>query len=522
MLKNIIFVLLSFVLGKYAYAQQGNEEASNKVQQEDQPTADQHNGYYLNPIIPGNYGDPTIVRVDKDFYMAFSRGDGIIIWHSNDLVNWKPVVRHFLPEGYKQVWAIDIQYFNGLFHVYMPINFYPGKKEGTKGFGNFVITSKKPEGPWSTPIQIDIPVPQGIGHWGAIDPGFIQTQEGKKYLYISAGWVIELDASGTKSIGVPQKAYDGWEYPKEWNVQCKCLESPKLFYKDGFYYMVSAEGGTNGPSTAHMTVVARSKSATGPWENSPYNPLSHTYDEDEKWWHQGHGTIFNAADGSWWTVYHGRLKNYTGLGRSTLLMPVEWTKDGWPVIKNGYPSSALIPKLNYNNSGNGMQLSDDFSSPVMGMQWFYDYSKRDALQPGNRQLVMKASGKNHTDGTIITTGAVNKSFEVTIEIEMPLQGANAGIALDNDGITFDGTVAAFTEGPDWRLNEASKKPGTPGHIFFKIKNYRKDISLFYSDDGVQWISFGKGIRKEDSYRIKLFAAGNGNVVFKNFKYTGLE
>jgi xylan 1,4-beta-xylosidase len=273
-----------------------------------------------------------------------------------------------------------------------------------------------------------------------------------------------------------------------------------------------------------MNVVARSKTAIGPWENAPYNPITHTYSEEETWWHQGHGTIFDAPDGSWWIVYHGRLKNFTGLGRSTLLMPVEWTKDGWPVVKNGIPSSAFIPKPNFGEHiGNGLTIKDDFTSIALHPFWNYDYSKRNLIKTGNGSLQLTASGINHKDGTQITIGAIHKSFEVTIELQMPSStGAKAGIALENDGVVYDGEMATFTEGPDWRMNEAEKYPAEKGHVFFKIKNFRKDISLFYSDDGVNWISFVKGLRAEDSYKIKIFVAGNGVVVFKNFHYSGIE
>jgi len=197
---------------------------------EKQPAADQGNGYYLNPVIPGNYGDPSIVRVEKDYYMAFSRGNGFIIWHSRDLINWKPVVKHIFKGGYSMIWAVDLQYFNGKFHLYMPINNYPGKNQ--RAFGNFVSISEKPEGPWSDPVNLELPVPDVEGY-SAIDPGFIQTPEGKKYLYVNKGFVAELNKEGTKAIGILRKVYDGWQYPGDWNVECMCLESPKLFRKDG-------------------------------------------------------------------------------------------------------------------------------------------------------------------------------------------------------------------------------------------------------------------------------------------------
>ena len=80
--------------------------------------------------------------------------------------------------------------------------------------------------------------------------------------------------------------YNGWVYPKNWETEGDdmYLESPKLLFKDGYYYMTSAEGGTAGPATSHMCVMARSKSIFGPWENSPYNPVVHTYSATDNWW----------------------------------------------------------------------------------------------------------------------------------------------------------------------------------------------------------------------------------------------
>lgn len=81
-----------------------------------------------------------------------------------------------------------------------------------------------------------------------------------------------------------------------------------------------------------MCVVARSKSALGPWENSPYNPLVHTYSADEEWWSKGHGTIFDDADGNWYIAYHSYRNGYHTLGRTTIIESIQWTEDGWPKL----------------------------------------------------------------------------------------------------------------------------------------------------------------------------------------------
>ena len=514
--KLTILFLLVFIGKTFT---QTNGQRASKVMAEKQPIADQGNGYYLNPILAGDYGDPSIVLVGKTYTIAKSYGDGIVVWNSNDLVNWKPVLRQPFTNGISGVWAVDLQYFNGKYHLYIPVGSHPGKKPGS--YTNMVMTAEKPEGPWSDPESLEIQAPEGI-HFPAIDPGFVMTPEGKKYLYVSQGYVVELNDAGNKAVGIPQKVYDGWEYPAAWNVQCMCLESPKLFMKDGYYYLVSAEGGTSGPSTAHMTVVARSKSPVGPWENSPYNPLTHTWSPDEKWWQQGHGTIFKATDGSWWTIYHARLNNFEGLGRQVLLMPVEWTSDGWPVTKNGLQPHELIPMPSGENIGHGHVISDNFESNKPGFQWIVPEKNKTAIQFGNGKLTLQAKGTSRQDWNSLSVRAVNKSYEVIVEVLCPDSTAQAGIEVGNSGIETNGVKTYFSEGPEWRMRDVNELLKQKGRVFMKIKNSRKDISFFYSNDGKNWINFGKGLRLADGYSIALFAKGKGVVSFANFNYQGLE
>lgn len=485
---------------------------------ENRPRADQGNGFYLNPVFPGNYGDPSIVRVGRDYYMAFSRSNGIGIFHSRDLVNWEPLVRHRLPEGYNTVWAVDLQYFDGKFHVYMPIRDYPGK--GNRPFGNFVIRSSRPEGPWSDPIDLEIPVP-GEPYSG-IDPGFIMTPEGEKYLYVNHGYAMKLNAEGTKAASVPGVVYHGWQYPDDWIVECMCLESPKLFRKDGYYYMVSAQGGTSGPSTAHMSVVARSTHPLGPWENSPYNPLTRTWSHEEKFWHQGHGTVFEATDGSWWTVYHGRLNNYTEMGRPTLLMPVEWTEDGWPVVKSGMVPWGLLPMPEGDHVPGRLILSDDFTDDEPGFQWYFDNAEREKLDFGGGEVVLTASGKNHRAGTEIYQYAENPSFEVSVRVSGLKDGVQAGIRLGFDGIVTDGEKVYFAEGPPWRTSRSLYPLEQGGNVWLRIRNFRKDISFYWSEDGITWKKFDDALRSHDSYRISLVSFGQESAAFGEFRYMGLE
>ena len=497
---------------------QDNSTRTLQVVKEKQPIADQGNGYYKNPIFSGNFGDPSLIRIEDDYYIAFSRRNGIIIFHSKDLVNWQPKSRHRLPEGYNSVWAIDLQYFNDKFHIYMPIREYPGKKRGP--FANFVITAERAKGPWSEPINLEIDAPND-SYYSGIDPGFIQTQEGEKYLFVNHGWVVQLNADGTKAVTKPKIVYEGWDYPEDWIVECHCLESPKLFYKDGFYYMVSAEGGTSGPSTAHMSIVARAKHPMGPWENSPYNPLTKTYSQKEMFWHQGHGTIFEDKDGEWWTVFHGRLNNFEGMGRPTLLKPIKWTPDGWPVEK-AYPSDALIPKPHGQNVGNGFPYSDDFAESAPGYQWYFDNALRDHLNFGNRKLVMASKGQYVKESMQIAAYAPNKSYTITVNLKNLSEDNIGGIQLGDNGIASDGKNVFFSDVPDWRKKHSVYPIETKDGVWLKITNFKKDLSFYYSTDGKVWEKFADSMRSSDSYRFSLFSYGSGKTEFYDFRYQGLE
>ena len=284
------------------------------------------NGTYLNPIFPGDFPDPTIIRDGKDYYMTHTSHNnypGLLIWHSRDLVNWK-VIGSALKEYVGEIWAPDLIKYKGKYYIYCPLH-----DTGS----NMVIVADNIEGPWSSPVDLNVK--------GLIDPGHIVGEDGKRYLFCSSGYMAELSDDGLSVIGELQKVYDGWKYPSDWLDECFCLESPKLKKGGDYYYMISAQGGTSGPATSHMAVMARSKSVFGPWENSPYNPIIHTYSTQELWWSKGHASIVDTPEGEWWIVYHAYKNNFRTLGRSTLLEPIKMTPDKWFVLDGSDPAKSI-------------------------------------------------------------------------------------------------------------------------------------------------------------------------------------
>ena len=335
-------------------------------------------------IFPGDYPDPTILRDGKDFYMthsSFKYFPALLIWHSTDLLHWEPVARA-VEDGDYSIFAPDLCKVDGKYYIYYP----------TSNGENYVVTADQIAGPWSAPVKLDV---------GGIDPGHVVAEDGQRYLYTNNGFVTPLAPDGLSAAGKPQKVYDGWEYPAEWETEGMWLESPKLLKRGDWYYLVSAEGGTAGPPTSHMVVVARSKSALGPWENSPHNPLVHTYSADEPWWSKGHGTLIDDADGNWYIVYHAYRNGFHTLGRSTIIESVEWTKDGWPVLTEPDGAKWVNDGLQDN-----YDYLRDFGNPLMWAKW----------QPG------------YAGGTLWTMTAPDTSYEVTATFSVPDDGT-AGLFL---------------------------------------------------------------------------------------------
>jgi xylan 1,4-beta-xylosidase len=286
---------------------------------EGQRKADLGDGNYLNPIIPGDHPDPTVLKDGDDYYMTFSSFvsyPGVIIWHSRDLVNWSPIGPALMkPLG--SIWAMDLTRHNGRYFIYIPaVPFGENAQQGV-----FVIWADDIRGPWSDPIDLKLP--------GCIDPGHAVGEDGKRYLFVNGIRKVRLTDDGLATDGKLEPAYQPWQYPKDWVVEMFAPEGPKIIRRGSYFYLVTAVGGTSGPPTSHMVIGARSKSIHGPWEHCPNNPTVKTQSEQEPWWSRGHASLVEGPADDWWMIYHGYENGLRTLGRQTLLEPIEWTADGW-------------------------------------------------------------------------------------------------------------------------------------------------------------------------------------------------
>ena len=155
--------------------------------------------------------------------------------------------------------------------------------------------------------------------------------------------MAELNPDGLSVKVPPREVYYPWPLPPDIRMECVCMEGPKLIEHNGYFYLNVAEGGTSGPPTSHMVVSARSRHAEGPWEFSPYNPIAHTLSRDERWLSVGHGRLVDTPDGKWYMTVHSYENGYRTLGRQLLLLPIEWTADGWFRVPAGTTADSAIP-----------------------------------------------------------------------------------------------------------------------------------------------------------------------------------
>ena len=492
--------------------------------------ADLGNGWYRNPIMPGDYPDPSILKDGDDYYMTHSSFDatpGLIIWHSRDLVNWAPI-GSALPRPLGTVFAVDIAKHNGRYYIYIPFMRAPWSK-GLADFANiYVIHADSMAGPWSEPIDLKI--------GGLIDPGHGVGEDGKRYLFLSGIRRVPLTDDGLATAGPVEPAYDGWKYPDNWQTEAYSLEGPKLFRRGGWFYLVSAVGGTAGPATSHMVIIARSRSIKGPWVNCPHNPIVRTRSDKEAWWSRGHATMIEGPRGGWYLVYHGYENGYRTLGRQTLLEPVQWGADGWPRALGGDLGLALPMPTGKAGKPINLPRSDDFTKPAFGTRWtFYGASPDEAARAkvGDGVLEMAAKGTSPADCSPLTQIVGDHAYEITVTLDLD-EGVQGGLLLFYNDRLFVGLGHDGARMTTWRGGHASfwqePAPATR-HIHLRIVNDHHIVSQYYSLDGKNWTRHA--IRSETSgyqantiddltqLRPALYACGKGKARFSNFGYRAL-
>lgn len=491
---------------------------------EGQRKADLGDGTYRNPIIAGDHPDPTILKDGDDYYMTFSSFlsyPGLVLWHSTDLVNWAPI-GPALHKHLGDIWAADLCKHGDRYFIYLPAN------PGDKGWKIFVTwTDDIRGGAWSDPIDLGID--------NVIDPGHVVGEDGKRYLFVNGIRKIRLRDDGIATDGELQDAYQPWRYPQHWITENFAPEGPKLLWRDGWLYLVTAVGGTAGPATGHMVIAARSRSVHGPWEHCPRNPLVRTQSGDEPWWSRGHATLVEGPAGDWWMVYHGYEHGFRTLGRQALLEPVEWTDDGWFRATGGDLSKPLRKPAGGKAGAAGFALSGGFEAERFGVQWCFHQpgpdEERRIARDGDA-LILAASGTSPANSAPLVCLVGDRAYQVEVAMELDGNDIEAGLLLYYNPKAFIGLGFAADTVKTYQYAEElpwARVPRKNRNLRVRMTNNAHVVTFEHShDDGRTWTLHGTRMEVSGmhhnvfggflSLRAGLYAVGKGAVRLRDFRY----
>jgi xylan 1,4-beta-xylosidase len=239
-----------------------------------------------------------------------------------------------------------------------------------RDFHNYLVTSPLIDGDWSDPIYLNS---------SGFDPSLFHDDNGRKYLLNMlwdhrpgnnrfAGIVLqEYSAKERNLIGERQNVFKG--------TSLGFTEAPHLYKRNGWYYLLTAEGGTG---WRHAVTMARSRKITGPYELHPDTYiLSARHRPDIELQRAGHADFVETQSCETYMVYLcGRPLHNRGrctLGRETAIQKMIWGKDGWLRTLDGQGISTIetpAPSLPVHKFPM-TPAREDFNEPVLPIhfQW---------------------------------------------------------------------------------------------------------------------------------------------------------
>ncbi|MGH9532621.1 MAG: family 43 glycosylhydrolase [Terriglobales bacterium] len=402
---------------------------------------------YTNPVLAGDFPDPSIIRVGDEYWAATTSSEWaphFPLLRSSDLVNWQ-LAGHVFPSGPPR-WsagnyrAPEIAERNGRYFIY-----YTARQRGGP-LCIAVASSDQPVGPYLDhgPLVCHEP--------GAVDGAVVTDESGQRYLLWKENgnlrnkptpiWAQPLDPSGTRLVGSKKRLIRNdasWER--------NLVEGPFVVRRNGWFYLFYSGGGCCGQQCNSALGVARSRKLLGSWKKNPANPI---LAGNGTWKCPGHGSVVSDPSGRDFLLYHAYgADESVYVGRQGLLDPITWTAD-WPVINRGQgPGTRAVSPLGAVQQKPGF-LFDDFNSENLreGWQWPIDNRPNVSLagsqQPG---LILSPLPSAAADvlGAVLARGASTGDYVATTLVETPglAYGAVAGLAAYGDsghavGVAYGG------------------------------------------------------------------------------------
>lgn len=296
-------------------------------------------GQLVGDVFPVH--DPSIIKAGEDYYV-FSTGDGIPIRRSGDLVHWQLIGRVFnltpdwfsseVPKFKKSIWAPDISYFGGQYHLYYAISSFGSNRSCIGLAVNRTLDPASPDYHWDDegPVVRSIP---GKNNWNAIDPNLVIDRAKRPWLAFGSFWggieLVPIDPATGKLPEPPPHYVNIAKRPKE-----RAEEAPFIVWKAGYYYLfVSFDYCSGGTGSTYKIMVGRSKDIRGPYVDRAGVKML-----------DGGGTLVLAGggrvcgpghnavlfDGGSEFLVHHMLDAFNGCEPTLQIRPITWSDDGWP------------------------------------------------------------------------------------------------------------------------------------------------------------------------------------------------
>ena len=492
-----------------------------------------------NPVLPGFHADPCLCRKGDDYYIALSSFEwfpGIPVYHSRDMKHWE-LYTHVLTDdacpqltglpSAKGIWAPCLSYSEREDLFYVIYGVMHSMNARYFDIDNFLITAKDIRGPWSKPVYL---------HSAGFDASLLHDDDGRKWL-VALDWetrdgynkpgeicIVEYDPAAKAIKGRPRRIWGG-------ATRRGCLEAPHLSKRNGWYYLMCAEGGTG---YYHCVTMARAKDPFGPYEADPCSPIltavPENRDEHEDTDHLkpryynpasylqkcGHGSYLETVNGETWLAFLC-ARPFTPelrcpLGRETALARMEWTEDGWLRLSGG---GNLAPACVEASSlpdweAVGLPERDDFDSPVLGLQYyapriapsrFCDLTSR----PGWLRLRGQEapSSLNRVSLLVRKLRSVNAEFITKMEFSPEVYQHSAGLMLYYDNMNYAylrkywsdtlGAPALSVQRVENGVKTdcvSSRCPAPEGPVWLKLDIRGRQSRFLWSADGENWLEIG--------------------------------
>lgn len=315
---------------------------------------------FTNPVVPGFHPDPSVCRVGEEYFLvasSFTYFPGVPIFRSSNLVDWSQIGNVLDRPSQLDLADTESSSSGG---VYAPtLRHHDGRfwmittTLGTRGLFMFFVTAEDPAGPWSDPVIVPL-----VG----IDPDLAWDDDGNCWVHYSLAGIhrCRIDDRTGEVLEGPDPTWSGTGLAHP--------EAPHLYVRDGIWYLLIAEGGTE---RGHAVSIARGPAPIGPWESCPANPILSHRSTDRPIQNTGHADIVDAPDGSSWMALlgvrpSGVTPRFHVLGRETFLTAVEWI-DGWPRVAPVELDMDVRPPGAPRAARSSTRY--EFDGPTLGPEW---------------------------------------------------------------------------------------------------------------------------------------------------------